>query len=125
MGLGLGLAIVRHMVEPHGGSVSVERAGAGKGGDLRDPRAGACGPGRPGRWGLRPRLPDAGARAEENAGSDGIGPTAIHKPLAGRDVIIVEDDLSAAEMLAHAFDDEGAAVRVVHSAGAALALIAG
>ncbi|MCY0387623.1 ATP-binding protein [Robbsia sp. Bb-Pol-6] len=110
-GLGLGLAIVRHMVELHGGSVSVESAGLGKGATFAIQ--------------LPVRVASEGPPDTVGASTaDATGTATARKPLAGRDILIVEDDASAADMLAHALDDEGASVRVAHSAAVALALIA-
>ncbi|MGI4859025.1 MAG: ATP-binding protein [Janthinobacterium lividum] len=124
-GLGLGLAIVRHLIELHGGSVSVASAGAGKGATftIRVPER-VSAEGAADGASASGTVPDAATRADEKDERGG-SQTGARKSLAGRDVLVVEDDLSAAEMLAHALDDEGAAVRVVHSAIAALALIAG
>ncbi|MGI4860882.1 MAG: ATP-binding protein [Janthinobacterium lividum] len=142
-GLGLGLAIVRHMVELHGGSVSVKSAGVGKGATfmirvpvraaLEEPVAAlADAATRFGPPAAAHPDGDRGGVAVDGSGEDNghggpgndAGATPARGMLAARNVVIVEDDPSAAEMLAHALDDEGAVVRVAHSTIAALALIA-
>ena len=73
-GLGIGLTLVRRLVELHGGSVAARSEGAGKGSEFE----------------VRlPRIPAVEA-------ADG---GAAHEPPRGRDVLIVEDNADAREML--------------------------
>jgi PAS domain S-box-containing protein len=107
-GLGLGLAIVRHLVELHGGEVSAESAGQGLGSSfiLRLPLKTA---------------PQAGARAE-SAPSAGIEPDGANKApalLEGTRVLLVEDEEDARVMLKAILEAGGAKVTAVSSAAEA------
>ncbi len=102
-GLGLGMAIVRHLVELHGGTVSAESEGEGKGATFR----------------LRlPRLGDtsraAGAVAEPVARRDDSSAELEH--LHGVHVLIVEDDADSRNVLALLLQKLGALVEAVPSA---------
>ncbi|MBA3393642.1 MAG: response regulator [Deltaproteobacteria bacterium] len=98
-GLGLGLAIVRSMVELHGGTVSARSAGAGQGSEfeIRVP------PGR--RRKLRPsEAPNSLTRT----------------PSAPRRVLIVDDNQDAAGVLGEALVKGGHVVRVAYDGPTAL-----
>ena len=106
-GLGLGLSIVRHLVELHGGEVAAESAGRGQGSSftLRLPlRPAARGETPPGA-GVSKTAPDAApARSTQ---------------LAGTRVLVVEDEEDAHSMLKALLEGCGAAVDAVGSAAAA------
>jgi len=97
-GLGLGLAIVRHLVELHGGRVGAESEGAGKGTRIRLVLPAAPAPRR-----LAPQ------RASEAPGS-----------LDGVCVLLLDPDRFAAEALGFALEEGGSEVVWVRNAGAAL-----
>jgi signal transduction histidine kinase len=75
-GLGIGLSLVRQLVEMHGGSVAAESAGAGQGSTFSI------------------RLPRAAAPQDTVGLPDGM-PT----PLACRRILVVDDNVDAATML--------------------------
>jgi signal transduction histidine kinase/DNA-binding response OmpR family regulator len=110
-GLGLGLAIVRHLVELHGGSVSAASDGAGLGATftvdlpvrvLRDTPSAPSG-----ETGEHPTL-------------DASGEIAL---LPGVEVLIVDDDEDSRSLLQLALERTGARVHVADSAASAFALI--
>jgi CheY-like chemotaxis protein len=96
-GLGLGLAIVRHLVELHGGTVRADSAGAGEGTrvTVRLPLAAACSPEPP-------------------------APGAL---LDGVRVLVVDDELDARDLAGALLREQGAQVRCCASAVEALALL--
>jgi PAS domain S-box-containing protein len=81
-GLGLGLTLVRSLVEMHGGQVSASSPGPGRGSEFRV------------------RLPLAGARAEGAAGP----PTGPGRPLR---VLVVDDNKDAADSLQMVLEQQG------------------
>jgi PAS domain S-box-containing protein len=102
-GLGLGLAIVRHLVELHGGSVTAKSDGPGKGAMFTVLLPAKTSPG-----GI-----DAKAYAAQNTAKRGPS-------LDGLRLLVVDDDADAGELLAHVLGGEGADVQFVTSAKAAL-----
>jgi PAS domain S-box-containing protein len=106
-GLGLGLTIVRHLVEMHEGTVKAESPGEGCGATFTV------------------TLPVAGSAlgaAEAARGKDGRA--GILVVLKGVRVLLVEDDPDARELLGIVLRDAGAQVRAVCSVRAALAELA-
>lgn len=97
-GLGLGLTLVRSIVERHGGSVQARSAGAGRGAEFM----------------VRLPLADAPPVAAEPA-------TAISKPAAaGRRILIADDNTDAAATIAELLRHEGHRVETAHDGAAAL-----
>jgi PAS domain S-box-containing protein len=107
-GLGLGLSIVRHLVEMHGGSVQAHSDGLGHGAEftVRLPFSSAAPEPRRGR-----RARNATATATAAPAPDA---------LEGRHVLLVEDDGDARSMLAAVLEAHGARVTACATAEAAL-----
>ena len=102
-GLGLGMAIVRHLVELHGGTVSVESAGENQGATFRLRLAGHTGP-----------APEPPAQALRAFADHLAEPELEH--LEGVHVLIVEDDADSRNVLAVLLQRLGALVEAVASA---------
>ncbi|MCC2959120.1 response regulator [Massilia sp. IC2-278] len=100
-GLGLGLALVRSLVELHGGSVACDSAGEGQGS----------------RFTVRlPRLPAGEGPAQPEA-SGGVA----HDAGAALRIMVVDDNVDAASMLAMLLEIDGHEVAVEHHPHPALA----
>jgi signal transduction histidine kinase len=104
-GLGLGLAIVRHLVEQHGGQVSAESAGIGAGATFRVrlPR------------GTLPATPAARDAVETTHADAGASPA----DLRGVHVLLVDDEGDAREAVAILLAQAGAHVTQASSAAEA------
>lgn len=107
-GLGLGLAIVRHLVELHGGTVAAESVGIGKGAALIVEL---------------PRLADGAATPVIPGTAAGERPSREIRPLAGCQIVVVEDDEDARHLLVTLLTSAGATVRDVSSVDAALTIL--
>jgi PAS domain S-box-containing protein len=107
-GLGLGLAIVRHLVELHGGRVGVFSAGEGTGATFTiDLPQGATPISTP---------EGGGATNADDASPDDVR-------LDGLRVLLIEDETDTGRMLAQVLGERGADVTYVETAAAALATL--
>jgi CheY-like chemotaxis protein len=107
-GLGLGLAIVRHLIEMHGGTVSAESAGIGRGSTFIA------------------RLPIRASRRKASAGRFRAYERPVTEPLKdfkhlkGLQILVVDDDLDTGEALSAALTQHGAKAFACASAADAL-----
>lgn len=101
-GLGLGLAVVRHLVELHGGTVHVDSRGEGQGTTFTV------------------QLPlFEGVRGEEGERNITSSPQQL-TPLAGLQILVVDDDADTREFLVAALTEYGGDVKAAASAREAL-----
>ncbi len=109
-GLGLGLAIVRHIAELHGGSVHAQSPGPGQGTTFTA------------------RLPIMAIRGEparttEQATDAAIPPSLEQIDLTGMRIIVVDDEKDAAHLVEEFLKRHHAEVFVAHSVAEALCLV--
>ncbi|WP_051971614.1 PAS domain S-box protein [Massilia sp. 9096] len=106
-GLGIGLSLVRQLVQMHGGSVAAASAGARQGSrfTVRLPLAGASAPGAP---------------LSGSAGTPAVVPAPAPGGLC---ILVVDDNVDAAVTLAMILEMDGHGARVAHSGGEALGLV--
>ena len=109
-GLGLGLAIVRHLVELHGGTVEVDSPGEGLGATFTV------------------RLPVRAVQVPARAPVETMPPSRPrpllpNQPLLGLSVLVVDDEPDARELIATVLEQAGARTIVAGGAEAALDLL--
>jgi signal transduction histidine kinase/ActR/RegA family two-component response regulator len=103
-GLGLGLAIVRHLVELHGGTVAAESAGAGRGATFTV------------------RLPAAMATPAEQSSAAAVAAFPDNGTLLdGLRILVVDDDADARLLIAALLERKGVRVTTAASSADALA----
>ena len=102
-GLGIGLALVRHLTELHGGIVTAESAGKGQGSAFSI------------------RLPLVGT----SAATSGADASAASAELVGVHVLAVDDDLDARDLMATTLRQAGARVTTAESVAEATAAAGG
>jgi PAS domain S-box-containing protein len=101
-GLGIGLALVRSLVQMHGGTIVADSAGVGQGSTFT----------------LRLPL----APQQHGAGGQATGGAAVPGPAAGLRILVADDNVDAATMLSAVLDARGHRVMLAHDGRAALAL---
>jgi PAS domain S-box-containing protein len=106
-GLGLGLAIVRHLVELHGGLISVENGTV---------RSGAV-------FTVQLPLPSSELNVSAPPITPAVDKNVSHADLEGLHILVVEDELDALDLLAIDLREHGAKVTGVSSANKALQLL--
>ncbi|MFN6494569.1 ATP-binding protein [Nostoc sp. DedQUE03] len=107
-GLGLGLAIVRHLVELHGGTISAESLGEGQGAIFR----------------IRLPLIKKDLTPTQNINIAALNASPATEILAGIQILVVDDDDDTREFHTFVLEQAGAGVIAVASAKEALQVLA-
>jgi signal transduction histidine kinase/ActR/RegA family two-component response regulator len=109
-GLGLGLAIARHLVEIHGGSISARSAGRGEGATftVRLPLVGCI-----------PETADSVLATKQVEEAANLERLKSQQLLSGLHVLLVDDDQDTLDLLSAALTQRSAKVTAVSSAAAA------
>lgn len=107
-GLGLGLAIVRHLVELHGGTIFAESRGEGQGATFT----------------VRLPLLKAGEVGEYEEMQDAASSVTSEFSLSGVRILVVDDEVDSREFVAFTLEQYGAEVMAVPSAFDALQALA-
>jgi len=108
-GLGLGLAIVRHIVELHGGTVEADSAGSGKGSSFAV------------NLPVRTLMSTARFAAGRDSGTHATAATA--RQLEGKRILVLDDEEDARDLLTEVLKENGAESRGARSMKDAIALI--
>jgi PAS domain S-box-containing protein len=103
-GLGIGLSLVRSLVEQHGGSVEARSEGLGKGSEFIV------------------RLPTVPASTEESTMGSGDEPV-LNMPFRSERILVVDDNKPQAQSLALLLNTMGFDVRSVYNAKSALSIL--
>jgi signal transduction histidine kinase len=106
-GLGLGLAIARHLVEIHGGTIRAQSRGEGEGATFT----------------ITLPLFDSAKSAESSATTTGKRAPRVPQLLSGLNVLLVDDDSDTLNLMATALKRRQANVTAVSSAGEAMEAI--
>ena len=103
-GLGLGLAIVRHLLEAQGGSIQAASAGRDQGSTFT----------------IRLPVVAVDNRTDDGSGARDASQTPARDLLAGLKILVADDESSARELIATVLERYGAKVRTADSADRAL-----
>lgn len=116
-GLGLGLSIVKHLIEQHGGTVRADSAGEGQGASftIELPLAKAAPVSHADRVRAAMILPSSSAKAQADGAAQPALDTVV-RDLGGMSVLVVDDDRDARELIARMLADCHASVRLAADA---------
>lgn len=107
-GLGIGLAVVKHLVQLHGGEISAESAGTGKGSMFTV---------------KLPLTEEKGGRTKKPKSVSQTATRDVSGELAGLHVLVVDDDRDCLELVARVLETRKADVTIASSVTEALTLL--